>query len=90
MEIYINPKASEWILKQPWLSQFVDNCIAAGNSPVMILSYFLGAESGNTVNDGFLWSNTPEGSEFWSRVDDEMGKVSNEEDWDDFDSIIEI
>lgn len=90
MELCVNPKASKWILKQPWLSQFVDNCIAAKNSPAMILSYFLGMESANTVNDGFLWSNTPEGSEFWNRVDDEMEEVSNEEDWDDSDIIIEI
>lgn len=90
MKLCVNPKASEWILKQPWLSQFVDNCIAAENSPAMILSYFLGTESANTVNDGFLWSNTPEGSEFWSRVDDEMGEVSDEEDWEDSDIIIEI
>lgn len=90
MEIIVNPKASEYILKQPWLSQFVDNCIAAENSPAMILSYFLGTESANTVNDGFFWSNTPEGSEFWNRVDGEMEEVCDKENWDDYDTTIEI
>lgn len=90
MELHVNPKASEWILKQPWLSQFVDNCIAAKNSPAMILSYFLGTESANTVNDGFFWSNTPEGRDFWSKIDNEMFKVGEKENWEDFDTTIEI
>lgn len=90
MEIIVNPKASEWILKQPWLPQFIDNCIEVGDSPEEILSYLLGAESANTVNDGFLWHNTPEGSEFWGKIDGEIGDASVEGDWDDFDTTIEI
>ena len=90
MKIIVNPKASEWMLKQPWLSQFVDNCIAACDSPNEILSYLLGAESANTINAGFIWSHTPEGRDFWDNIDDEIGDASVKEDWDDFDTIIEI
>ena len=90
MKLCVNPKASEWILKQPWLSQFVDNCIAAENSPATILSYFLGTESDNTVNDGFHWMSTPEGGQFWSDIDDEMIDVSEKEHWEDFETTIEI
>lgn len=90
MKIIVNSRASEWILKQPWLSQFVDNCIAACDSPTEILSYLLGTESDNTVNDGFIWSHTPEGENFWAKIDDEMGNVSVKENWDDFDTLIEI
>lgn len=90
MEIIVNPKASEWILKQPWLSQFIDNSIAASNSPRTILSYLLGTESSNTVNDAFYWANTPEGSAFWSNIDDEIEEASGKEDWDDFDAYIGI
>lgn len=90
MKIIVNPKASEWILKQPWLPQFIDNCIEVGDPPEKILSYLLGAKSANTVNSGFLWCNTPEGSEFWSKIDGETEDASVEEDWDDFDTTIEI
>lgn len=90
MEIIVNPKASEWMLKQPWLSQFVDNCIAACDSPDEILSYLLGAESPDTVNAAFLWAKTPEGSIFWSNINNDMKEASEKEDWDDFDTTIEI
>lgn len=90
MEIIVNPKASEWMLKQPWLSQFVDNCIAACDSPDEILSYLLGAESANTINAGFIWSKTPEGREFWENLDDEIEEACEEEDWNDYDTTIEI
>lgn len=90
MEIIVNPRASEWILKQSWLPQFIDNCIEVGNPPDAILSYLLGTESANTVNDGFIWSHTPEGGEFWAKIDGEIGDTSVEEDWDDFDTLIEI
>lgn len=90
MEIDINPKTSKWILKQPWLPQFINNCIAEKNSPEKILSYLLGEESFSTINDAFLWADTPEGREFWSKIDDEMFEVGEKENWDDFDTTIEI
>ena len=90
MELIVNPKASEWILKQPWLSQFINNCVAADNPPDQILRYLLGTESYSTVNDGFHWMSTPEGGQFWSDIDDEMIDVGAEEHWEDFDTIIEI
>lgn len=90
MEVIVNPKASEWMLKQPWLSQFVDNCIAAYNSPDQILRYLLGTESDNTVNDGFHWMSTPEGGQFWSDIDDEIVDACEKEHWEDFDTTIEI
>lgn len=90
MEIYVNPKASEWILKQPWLPQFIDNCIARDTSPAKILSYLLGMKSSNTVNSALYWAGTPEGRDFWENIDEEMERASEEEDWDDFDTTIEI
>ena len=90
MEIIVNPKASEWMLKQPWLSQFVDNCIAACDSPDEILSYLLGEEPDNTVNDGFHWMSTPEGGQFWSDIDDEIIDACEKEHWEDFETTIEI
>lgn len=90
MKIIVNPKASEWILKQPWLSQFVNNCIAAGDSPTEILSYLLGVGSTDIINFGFIWVKTPEGRDFWSNIDDEIKKVCEKEDWDEFDTTIEI
>lgn len=90
MEIIVNPKASEWILKQPWLPQFINNCVAADNSPEQILRYLLGEESDNTVNDGFHWMNTPEGGQFWSDIDDEITDACEKEHWENFDTIIKI
>lgn len=90
MEIDVNPKASEWILKQPWLPQFINNCIAANDSPEQILSYLLGTKSSDTVDDAFWWADTPEGRDFWSKIEDGMFKVGEKEDWDDFDTTIEI
>lgn len=90
MEIDINPKASKWILKQPWLPQFINNCVAAKDPPSLILSYLLGAESPGTVNDAFWWADTPEGRDFWSKIDDEMFEVGEKENWEDFDTTIEI
>ena len=90
MEIDVNPKASEWILKQPWLSQFIDNCIAFETSPDVILTYLLGGESANTINETFHWSDTPEGGIFWSKIDDEISEVSEGDGWEDFDTTIEI
>lgn len=90
MKIGVNPKASEWILKQPWLSQFVDNCVAIETSPDRILAYLLGAESYSTIFNAFTWSSTPEGEDFWSEIDDEIEEVSEEEDWGEFDTTIEI
>lgn len=90
MEIEVNPKASKWILKQPWLPQFINNCIAEKNSPKKILSYLLGEESSGTVGDAFFWEDTPEGRDFWGKIDDEMFEVGEKENWDDFDTTIEI
>lgn len=90
MEIIVNPKASEWILKQPWLSQFVDNCIALGRSPREIFFFLLGQKSYDTINVAFNWCDTPEGEIFWNKIDDEIIEVSEDENWDDFDTIIEI
>lgn len=90
MEINVNPKVSEWILKQPWLPQFVNNCIAIETSPDEILSYLLGGESYSTIWSAFTWSNTPEGGDFWSKIDDEIEEVSEGEDWGEFDTTIEI
>lgn len=90
MEITVNPRASEWILKQPWLSQFINNCIAAKNPPKQILYYLLGAESPGTVTDAFWWADTPEGRDFWSKIDDEMFEVGEKENWEDFDTTMEI
>lgn len=90
MEIYVNPKASEYILKQPWLPQFINNCIAASDSPREILAYLLGEESPDTVNAAFYWARTPEGGIFWSKIDNEMSEVSEKENWEDFDTTIEI
>ena len=77
-------------MKQPWLPQFINNCVAAKNSPQQTLSYLLGAESPSTVNAAFLWADTPEGRNFWSRIDDEMFEADEKEDWEDFDTTIEI
>lgn len=90
MEVAVNSKASEWILKQPWLSQFIDNCTADGDSPEVILFFLLGQDSSSTVNNAFIWSDTPEGSAFWSNINDEMSEVGEYENWDDFDTTIEI
>lgn len=90
MEVTVNPKASEWILKQPWLPQYINNCIEADNPPNAILFYLLGTESVNTVNDSFIWSHTPEGRNFWSDIDGEIEDVSAEEHWEDFETTIEI
>lgn len=90
MEIYVNPKASEYILKQPWLPQFINNCIAASDSPREILAYLLGEESPDTVNDAFYWARTPEGGDFWGKICEEMVEVSEKEGWDDFGAYIEI
>ena len=90
MELRVNPKASEWILKQPWLSQFVNNCIADKTSPDMILAYLLGGESHGTIWSALTWSHTPEGGDFWSKIDDEIKEVSEGEDWGEFDTTIEI
>ena len=90
MKIDVNPKASEWILKQPWLSQFVDNCVAIKTSPDGILAYLLGEESYSTISSAFPWSGTPEGGVFWSKIDDEISEVGEEENWEDFDTTIEI
>lgn len=90
MKIGVNQKASEWILKQPWLSQFVDNCVAIKTPPDMILAYLLGTESYSTIFSAFTWSHTPEGGDFWGKIDDEIEDVSEEEDWGEFDTTIEI
>lgn len=90
MEVDVNPKASEWILKQPWLSKFVDGCIADGNSSVEILFFLLGQASSYTIEDAFNWSNTPEGGGFWNEIHAEILKVSEDENWDDFNTTIEI
>lgn len=90
MEIAVNPKVSKWILKQPWLPQFINNCVAAKDPPKLILSYLLGAESPNTVNNAFWWANTPEGKDFWSKINNEILEVGEKENWDDFDTTIEI
>lgn len=90
MKIRVNPKASEWILKQPWLSQFINNCVADDASPDQILRYLLGEESDNVVNHCLYWVNTPEGEDFWSRIHEEISKVSKEENWNDFNTTIEI
>lgn len=90
MEIDVNPKASEWILKQPWLPQFVNNCIAIKTPPDEILAYLLGAESYSTIYSAFRWSCTPEGGDFWSKIDDEISDVGVEEGWEDFNTTIEI
>lgn len=82
MEIDVSPKASEWILKQPWLSQFINNCIEIETSPDMILAYLLGTNSYSTIFSAFPWEGTPEGRDFWSKIDDEIDEVSEEEDWD--------
>lgn len=90
MKLIVNPKASAWILKQPWLPQFINNCVAADNSPEQTLRYLLGEKSDNTVNDGFHWMSTPEGGQFWSDIDNEITDVSAEEHWEDFETTIEI
>lgn len=90
MEIDVNPKASEWILKQPWLSQFVDNCVAYGDSPQKILSFLLGQGTDWTINDAFRWRDTPEGGDFWSKINMEIAQVSEDENWDDFNTCIEV
>lgn len=90
MEIDVNPKASEWILKQSWLSQFVDNCVAYGDSPQEILFFLLGQDTNWTINDAFRWSKTPEGEDFWSKIDGEISEVSEDENWGDFNTTIEI
>lgn len=90
MEIDVNPKASEWILRQPWLSQFIDNCIAYGDSPQEILFFLLGQDTNHTINDAFLWVDTPEGGDFWSKIDREILEVSKDENWDDFNTCIEV
>lgn len=90
MEIDVNPRASEWILKQPWLPQFIDNCIEVGNPPDAILSYLLGEESPDTVHGAFYWARTPEGRDFWNKINDEEIEVYEKEGWDDFNTTIEI
>lgn len=90
MEIDVNPKASEWILKQPWLSQFVDNCVAYGHTPEDILLYLLGQSSVCTIDFAFSWGRTPEGAHFWGEIDNEMSEVSQDECWEYFDTTIEI
>lgn len=90
MEIDVNPKASEWILKQPWLSQFVNNCIARGDSPQDILCFLLGQDSSCTIYNAFIWEDTPEGQTFWGKIDNEMSKVGEDENWEGFYTTIEI
>lgn len=56
----------------------------------MILAYLLGGESHSTIWSAFTWSHTPEGGDFWSKIDDEIEEVSEGEDWGEFDTTIEI
>lgn len=90
MEIIVNPKASEWILKQPWLPQFINNCIAENTSPETMLYYLLGSEVSAMINGAFLWMDTPEGHNFWEKIDGEMMDVNKKEHWNDFETTIEI
>lgn len=90
MNVDVNPKTSEWMLKQPWLSQFVNNCIAGGSSPKRILLFLLGQHIDYTISEAFCWGNTPEGDDFWSKIDDEIIEVSAKENWDDFYTSIEV
>lgn len=90
MKVTVNPRVSEWILKQPWLPQFINNCIAANNSPAIILFYLLGSEASSMINGAFLWMGTPEGHNFWNKIDQEKIDVGKKEHWNDFDTTIEI
>lgn len=80
-EITVNPKASEYIMKQPWLKAFIKNAIKDGKTPSDILRALLGENGSYTVDFMFIWNNTPEGSSFWSKIDSEMELVSEQEDW---------
>lgn len=89
-EITVNPKASEYIMKQPWLKAFIKNAIKEGKTPSDILRALLGENGGCTIDYMFIWKNTPEGSIFWGKIDYEMKLVSEQEDWESSWKVIHL
>ena len=90
MKITVNPKTSEWILKQSWLPQFINNCINEDVSPAKILHLLLGGYEVDTIYEAFIWTDTPEDSIFWASIDKKMNEACKREDWHDSNTTIEI
>lgn len=83
MDIKVNPKLTEYILNQSWRSKFINNCINKKDplSPSEILSNLLGNRI-DPICSSFTWMNTPEGWNFWSKIDTNMYEKSEKEHWE--------
>lgn len=59
---------SEWLSKQKWARKFVRNMRAGGMTKQTARDILGGHYRAMTISSGFLWSNSPEGSEYWHRI----------------------
>lgn len=90
MEVYVNPKVSEWLLKQPWRSEFIDHYMKSNyNNTSLMLKTLLGGDYDGSINN-FFWLQTPEGDKFWSDLDTELHDLYENGNWEEEDAAIEV
>lgn len=60
----------EWLEKQEWYPQFVENMINLRETPYDLI--LAGEEGFNTIISSFMWCLTSEGTDFWTKVDEKF------------------
>ena len=71
----IEQQQIELFKQQEWYDQWKDNCLKENENPNNLINNYCFKD---LIMIGFIWMNTKEGYEFWSKIDNEWYKLVKE------------
>lgn len=65
-------QVSEWLRKQKWIRTFVRTMRATHQSKKAATKILQGHYGPNTIAAGFCWVDSPQGQEYWHKIDQQL------------------
>ena len=67
-----NAAVAKWLEKQEWYEAWLDNMNLQDLDEALILEYKCGLRGKDTISNSFIWMVTPEGYDYWKKINEEF------------------
>ena len=67
-----NAAVAKWLEKQEWYEAWLENMNLQDLDETLILEYKCGLHGGHTIDHSIIWMITPEGYDYWKKINEEL------------------
>lgn len=64
----------KWLMARDWYERYVENLKGEYQDINQRQKFLLGDKGAGTISSAFLYSDTPEGTEYWAKVEEQFLK----------------